>query len=75
MQAGGEESLDRVKEVLRKGFDLILGEGAFDKLYDMTPSVVVLMKYFEQLAAGLTDELNAIGAFKAIDRRAQKYLK
>ena len=41
----------------------------------MTPSVVLLMRYFEQLAAGLSDELKALGLSNALDKRAKKYLK
>src|SRR5690606_39392192 len=52
-----ETIMEKVKEVLQKGFDTILGEGAFKKIYDMTPSVFLLMRYFEQLAAGLAEEL------------------
>lgn len=70
-----EEALKATQDALRHGFDAILGEGAYNKLYEMTPSVVFLMRYFEQLAAGLSDELKALGLSNAIDKRAKKYLK
>ena len=75
LKGGEEEALTAAQDALRHGFDAILGEGAYNKLYEMTPSVVFLMRYFEQLAAGLSDELKALGLSNAIDKRAKKYLK
>lgn len=70
-----ETALEKVKEVLRKGFDTILGEGAFEKIYGMTPSVFLLMRYFEQLATGLADELKNMGALEVLNQRAENYLQ
>ena len=70
-----ETALEKVKEVLRKGFDTILGEGAFEKVYGMTPSVFLLMRYFEQLATGLADELKNMGALEVLNQRAENYLQ
>jgi len=74
-KGGEEEALKAAQDALRHGFDAILGEGAYNKLYEMTPSVVLLMRYFEQLVAGLSDELKALGLSNALDKRAKKYLK
>jgi len=70
-----ETIMEKVKEVLQKGFDTILGEGAFEKIYDMTPSVFLLMRYFEQLAAGLAEELKNMGALEVLNQRAENYLQ
>ena len=70
-----ETILEKVKEVLQKGFDTFLGEGAFEKIYDMTPSVFLLMRYFEQLAAGLAEELKNMGALEVLNQRAENYLR
>jgi len=70
-----ETIMEKVKEILRKGFDTILGEGAFEKIYDMTPSVFLLMRYFEQLAAGLAEELKNMGALEVLNQRAENYLQ
>lgn len=75
LKGGEEEALKAAQDALRHGFDAILGEGAYNKIYEMTPSVVLLMRYFEQLAAGLSDELKALGLSNALDKRAKKYLK
>lgn len=71
-----EEGLKQAKDVLRRGFDeLFLGEGAFDKIYDMTPSVMVLMNYFGQLSKGIFKEVEAMGGFEDIQKITGKYLK
>jgi len=67
-----DENLELSKDILRKGFDLMLGEGAFEKIYQMTPSIPYLLNYFIQLVDGLTEEINDIGA---IQERANKYLR
>ena len=66
-----EENMENAKAILGKGFDVILGDGAFEKVYQMTPSIPYLLNYFIQLVNGLSDELSALGA---IEERAQKYL-
>jgi len=67
-----EEDFNKAKDILRKGFDVILGDGAFEEVYQMTPSIPYLLNYFVQLVDGLTEELNDIGAFQ---ERANKYLR
>lgn len=69
------EALEQAKGVLRRGFDLILGEGAFEKIYEMTPSIPYLMNYFVQLGEGLHKELQDLGAYESIQKRAEKYTK
>ncbi len=70
-----EENIEMVKDILKRGFDLILGDGAFEKIYEMTPSVVFLMDYFVQLSNGIADELEKLGAHDALKKRAEKYLR
>lgn len=70
-----EKALEQAKDALHRGFDLILGEGAFEKLYEMTPSVPYLMEYFVQLGEGIHEELQALGAYESIQKRAEKYIK
>lgn len=70
-----EEGLKQAKDVLRRGFELFLGEGAFDKIYEMTPSVMVLMNYFAQLSEGIFKEAEAMGGFEDIQKMTGKYLK
>src|SRR5690625_795051 len=52
-----DKAIDEIRKVLKKGYDLMLGEGTFDKVYKVVPSVVMLMGYFEQIATGIGEEL------------------
>lgn len=70
-----ERAIEQIKEVLQKGFDLMLGKGAFEQIYEMTPSVMYLTGYFVQLSNGLHEELISIGAYDAVQKKAQKYMR
>lgn len=70
-----EKALEQVRNALEQGFNLILGDGAFEKVYELTPSVPYLMNYFIQLTDGLHQELKNLRAYKAIDERAKRYKK
>lgn len=68
------ETLEASKGVLKKGFDLFLGEGAFEKIYKMSPSVTIIMQYFVQIAEGIEEELNErVGVSQ--QEKAKKYAK
>lgn len=69
-----EKALETTKDVLRRGYDLILGEGSFEKVYDMSPSVVMTIKYLEQIVQGLAEELKAMGFNPSAQEKAKKYL-
>lgn len=70
-----KENLELCKDVLKRGFDLMLGEGAFEKIYKMTPSVMYLMNYFVQLSKGIHEELQKIGAYESQKQKADKYIR
>ena len=70
-----EANVEKVRELLRQGFDAFLGEGAFEKIYEMSPSVMVISRYFTQLVLGISDEIERMGADKALEKRAKKYLQ
>ncbi|WP_453992104.1 hypothetical protein [Bacillus nitroreducens] len=75
MKEDDDAAIEQIKEVLKKGFDLMLGNGAFEQIYDMTPSVMYLTSYFVQLSNGLHEELISIGAFDTVQKKAQKYTR
>lgn len=60
------------KIVLKKAYDTLLGNGAFEKIYEVTPSVFILMKYLIQLVDGLYTEIEAVTG--GVDAKANKYL-
>lgn len=72
--ADGDE-FEEAKEILRKGFDLILGEGAFDKIYKQTPSIMSVAKYFVQLSQSISQELNKMGLSETQQQKARKYIQ
>lgn len=70
-----EELLNRAKKALKHGLDTFFGDGAFEKVYDISPSVVIVMNYFEQMVEGITQELNKMGMSESQAEKAKKYLR
>ena len=68
------EVIDLVKQVLTEGFDFMLGEGTFEKLYKQTPSVIKLTNVFKQLSDSLKEELESAGIEESQKELGQKYL-
>lgn len=75
VEASEGDEFEIAKDILRKGFDLMLGEGAFEKIYKQTPSVVSLTKYFVQLTQSITEQLNQMGLSESQQQKAQKYIQ
>lgn len=70
-----DDDLDAAKDILQKGYDLMLGEGAFKQIYEQTPSLIEVTRYFVQLAEGIKDELNNIGKGISQQDKAQQYIR
>ena len=60
--------------MLRKVYTLFLGEGAFDKLYELSPSVVILTNYFWSIIEGLHEEIEK-RAGQTKMQKIEKYLQ
>lgn len=69
-----DKAMEQLKEILERGFTIMLGEGAFKKIYERSPSVMVVMNYFEQIANGIAAELNEMGYSETQAQKAKKYL-
>lgn len=69
-----EEMLSELGRVLKKGFDSILGDGAYDQLYEKWPSVMTLVEYYQQLNIGIETEMNKRGNKMTSSDKAKKYL-
>ena len=52
-----EDNFEEMKSYMTKSVDVILGEGAFDKLYEFNPSIEIVTLYFVQVALGIQEEL------------------
>lgn len=69
-----DEALEQAKEALKRGFEIMLGEGSFKKIYDISPSLVLCMQYFVQIAIGIEEELKNMGFSQSQKDLAKKYL-
>lgn len=69
-----DQALEQAKDVLRRGFEVMLGDGSFDAIYKQTPSVILVMKYFSQIGEGIAEELNKMGFTESQQEKAKKYL-
>lgn len=71
---GVEGNSEEAKKILKEGFDMILGEGVFDKIFAEVPSSIVLTNIFMQLGEGIAEEIEALGATQTQKQKAEKYL-
>lgn len=53
-----EDSEATIKDALKKGFELLLGKGAYKKIYAQTPSVTRTLSILEQVTIAITKELS-----------------
>lgn len=63
------------KEALRKGYDHVLGKGAFEEIYKQTPSVMKLTSLFLVLMEHVTKELESMGMSQNQKQKVDKYLQ
>ena len=70
-----KDNYEGAKEALRKGYDFFLGEGAFDKVHEQTPSLPLLVGYFLQLSESIAEELKDMGLTESQREKAMKYAK
>lgn len=68
-------ALEKVKDVLKRGFDLMLGKGTFEKIYDLSPSIMICMDYFVQIVEGIEQELQNRRYTDTPKENVEKYLK
>lgn len=69
-----EEALEQSKDVLERGLELFFGKGAFDDIYKVSPSIVIIMDYFRQFAEVIESELSKMGYTPTAQDKARKYL-
>jgi len=65
-----EKQVEQMKEVLQKGFDFLFSEGTFDKVYGVSPSVIICLEYFGQMVDAVLAELD-----KKMKRTSQDKVK
>ena len=69
-----DDDMDAAKEILEKGYDLMLGKGAFKQVYEQTPSLIEVTRYFVQLAEGIQEEISSLGKGLSQQEKAQQYI-
>ena len=52
-----EDIFEDTRAFVEKTMDPIFGEGTFDKVYALSPSVLIVVVYFYQMAMALKEEL------------------
>lgn len=62
------------KKAIKEIIDALLGDGSFDKLYDLSPSIFIVVEYFMQIAQGLKEEISKRLGNDNLSK-AQKYLE
>lgn len=70
-----EKALEQAKNILKHGFDMMLGEGSFEKIYELSPSVMICAQYFAQIVQGIEVELQNMGFSESQQEIAQKYIR
>jgi len=67
-------SPEKAREILKEVFDYILGEGAFEKVYALSGSIITTTEYFEAIMNGIRDEVQKRTG-QASQEKLQKYLQ
>lgn len=63
-----EPNLEREKERAKKAIDATLGEGAFDKMYEISNSLILVNDYYAEITIGLMEELGLGKAAESLDK-------
>lgn len=66
---------DAAKKVLSIGFDLLLGDGAFKRIYKQTSSIIDCTKILFQLLQEIESELSMFNKTVTQHEKAQQYLQ
>src|SRR5690625_643302 len=67
-------SPEKAREILKEAFDYILGDGAFEKVYALSGSIITTMEYFEAIMNGIRDEVQERTG-QTSQQKLQKYLQ
>ncbi len=68
------DDFEGMKEVLKRSYDFLLGEGTFDKFYKVSPSVIIVTRYLYAIMEQLEDAILE-KAGKTSHDKVQKYLQ
>ncbi|MGG5331617.1 hypothetical protein [Enterococcus sp. AZ163] len=73
----GDDTIEDYKKALTIGYDAMLGEGTFEKLYDSVPDVVAWINAFYTLAEGIAEKVSEVQKEQSSksDELKKQYLK
>lgn len=66
-----DDTFEKAKQSIKQAADSLFGDGAFEKLYELNPSVNIVAHYIYQIAIGIKEELES----ETLKDVEQKYLK
>lgn len=66
------DDMELIKEKQKKVFDTLLGEGAFKKLYELTPSLVVITGILTQIVEHLEEEISKKLGIAGVAKKSPK---
>lgn len=69
-----EIRLEQMRLILKKGFDFLFEEGTFDRIYKISPSVVVCVEYLDLMVGAVLKELENRGITNKPNPKINKYL-
>lgn len=70
-----QEKIEKMKEIMTKAFDFLFEKGSFEKVYSVTPSVVICVDYFNQMVDAVVEELKNRGVSPSSQQKLDKYLQ
>lgn len=65
-----EGDMEDTKKIVRECFDSVLGEGSFEKVYDLNPSCLIILQYYLAAVVHIRQELDDFEGAKSL----QKYI-
>jgi len=70
-----DDDFDAAKDLLKQGYDLILGEGTFDQVYNEVKSLIECMRIFGELSKSINQELSKMNLNATQQDKAQQYIR
>src|SRR5690625_4176134 len=67
-------SPEKAREILKEAFDYILGDGAFEKVYALSGSIITTTEYFEAITNAIRDEVQKRTG-QTSKKKLEKYLQ
>jgi len=69
-----EEAFKENRRLLQEAYDSLFGEGSYDKVYKLSPSLLITREYLSQIMEGIFKELEERGHLDD-KKQVAKYLK